>query len=295
MARREGALTMIHTENHDCTMFLAERRVAEGPTEAGSHAPSRPIAAEREAAHRAITLAEITGAPILIVHVSAGEVIDEIRRAQARGVKVLAETCPQYLFLTADDLDKPGQEGARNLCSPPPRDQANQEAVWLGLQSGAFQVFSSDHAPTLATLDLKAPFTRMPNGVPGLETRLPLLFSEGVGKGRIDIHRFIELTATNPAKVYGLYPRKGTIAVGADADIAIWEAEREVTITADMLHHNVDFTPYEGMKVTGWPAMTLSRGDVVWDDGVITAERGRGRSLSCDTPPIFHRGVLGWT
>jgi len=212
--------------------------------------------------------------------------MEQIRWAQQQGLRVLAETCPQYLFLTSADLEKPGLEGAHNMCSPPPRDRANQEAIWRGLRSGVFQVFSSDHAPTQPKPDLHQPFTAMSSGLPGLETRMPLLFSAGVRTGRIDIHAFVALTATNPAKVYGLHPRKGTIAVGSDADIAIWDPDREVTITASRLHHNVDYTPYEGMPVTGWPVTTLSRGEVVWNDGVVTAKPGRGQFVPCDIPPI---------
>ena len=205
--------------------------------------------------------------PILIVHVSGREAIDEIRAARARGLRLYAETCPQYLFLTADDLDKPGFEGAKWMCSPPPRDAANQEYVWRGLQSRVFDVFSSDHAPYRfddpqgkKMHGEEAPFHKVANGVPGLEIRMPMLFSEGVLGGRIDLNSFVALCCTNPAKMYGLYPHKGTIAVGADADIALWDPQREVTISVDMMHDNMDYTPYEGRKVTGWPITTISRG-----------------------------------
>jgi len=222
------------------------------------------------------------------VHVSAREAVDEIQRARSRGLKIFAETCPQYLFLTADDLDKPGFEGAKCICSPPPRDKANQQVIWDGLRGGTFEVFSSDHAPTRFD-DAKgkkvrgtdSSFRWVPNGIPGLETRMPLLFSEGVGKGVIDLERFVALTATNQAKIYGIYPKKGTIAVGSDADIVIWDDERETTITNEILHHDVDYTPYEGMTIKGWPAITLSRGDVVWADGEVRAEKGRGAFLPC--------------
>ena len=207
---------------------------------------------EREAAHRAISLAELVDVPVLIVHVSGREAIEQIRHAQSRGLRVYAETCPQYLFLTADDLDLEGFEGAKCICSPPPRDKGNQQAVWNALASGVFQVFSSDHAPFRyddpkgkMLQGKNAPFAKVPNGIPGVETRLPLLFSEGVGKGRIELTQFVALTATNPARIYGLYPRKGTIAVGSDADVAIWNPDCEVTITNERLHHNVDYTPYE--------------------------------------------------
>lgn len=291
LARREGAMTMIHAENADCIGWLTEQLELAGRTAPRHHAESRPSVVEREATHRAISLAELVDVPVLIVHVSGGEAAEQIARAQHKGLRVYAETCPQYLFLTADDLDLDGFEGAKCICSPPPRDRAAQDSVWAGLQSGVFQVFSSDHAPFRyddpngkKNAGENAPFKNVPNGIPGVETRLPLLFSEGVGKGRIELTRFVELTATNPAKIYGLYPRKGTIAVGADADIAIWDPEREVTITNGMLHHNVDYTPYEGRAIRGWPELVLSRGDAVVRDGAVTAAPGRGRFLKCDLP-----------
>jgi dihydropyrimidinase len=183
-------------------------------------------------------------------------------------------------------MDRPGFEGAKYMCSPPLRDQAGQEALWEGLRDGLLQVFSSDHAPYRfddpegkKKHGADAPFTKVPKGLPGLETRLPLLFSEGVGKGRIDLSVFVAVTATAPAQIYGLYPRKGTIAVGSDADIAIWDPERELTITRNVLHDRMDYTPYEGMKVTGWPVVTLSRGEVIWNDGRVEGVPGRGRFL----------------
>lgn len=291
LARREGAMTMIHAENADCIGWLTEQLELAGRKAPRYHAESRPAVVEREATHRAISLAELIDVPVLIVHVSGGEAAEQIAHAQHKGLRVYAETCPQYLFLTAEDLDLDGFDGAKCVCSPPPRDSASQETVWAGLQSGVFQVFSSDHAPFRfddphgkKNAGDDAPFTKVPNGIPGVETRLPLLFSEGVGKGRIELTRFVELTATNPAKIYGLYPRKGTIAVGADADIAIWNPEREVTITNGILHHNVDYTPYEGRTVRGWPELVLSRGETVVRDGEISAAPGRGRFLKCDLP-----------
>ncbi len=288
IAGREKAMVMIHAESHDIIVWLTQRLIDAGKTAPKYHAEAHHMVAEREATHRAISLAEVADVPILLVHVSGREAIEQIRWAQQRGMRIHAETCPQYLFLTADDLDQPGFEGAKCMCSPPPRDAANQEFVWRGLADGTFDVLSSDHAPYRYN-DPEGkmrggpgtPFNKVPNGVPGLEVRLPLLFSEGVGKGRFDIHRFVALTATNHAKMYGLYPRKGSIAVGCDADIAIWDTKREVTIEQGMLHDAVDYTPYEGRKVTGWPVTTLSRGEVVWHDGKVTAERGRGQYLPC--------------
>ncbi|MDD9746154.1 MULTISPECIES: dihydropyrimidinase [Marinovum] len=291
LAKREGALTMIHAENSDAIAWLTEALEQAGQTAPRFHADARPAIAEREATHRAISLAEIVDVPMLVVHVSGSEAMDQIAAARAKGLRVFAETCPQYILLTADDLDLDGFEGAKHICSPPPRDSASQQSVWRGLANGTFQVFSSDHAPFKfdSATGKKlcgdgASFTHVPNGIPGVETRLPLLFSEGVGKGRISLNQFVALTATNPARLYGLYPRKGTIAVGADADIAIWDAEREVTIRNELLHHNVDYTPYEGRTITGWPEIVLSRGKTVVRGERLYAESGRGQFLECGAP-----------
>ena len=271
LARREQAMVMVHAENADAIGWLTQRLEEAGKTQPHYHATSRPMPVEREATHRAITLAELVGVPILIVHVSAREAIEQIRWAQGRGLKILAETCPQYLFLTEDDLRRPGFEGAKFICSPPPRDAANQEVVWDALVNGTFAVFSSDHAPTRFD-DPKgkkirgesASFKWVPNGVPGLETRLPLLYSHGVRSGRLSVNEFVALTSTNVARIYGL-ERKGRISIGADADLVIWDEGEERIITNDRLHHDVDYTPYEGITVDAWPAMTMSRGVVVWD------------------------------
>jgi dihydropyrimidinase len=293
VARRERAMVMVHAENHEAIGWLTERLELAGHTAIRHLATSRPMPVEREATHRAISLAELVDVPILIVHVSGRDAVEQIKWAQGRGLRVFAETCPQYLFLSEDDLTVDGFEAAKYMCCPPPRDKANQEALWQALAAGVFQVFSSDHAPyRFDAADGKqlhgteAGFGKVPPGVPGLETRLPLLFSEGVGKGRIDLNQFVALTATTPAKLYGLYPRKGTIAIGADADIAVWDADREVTISNALLHHAVDYTPYEGMTVRGWPVTTISRGEVVWRDDQVLARPGRGRFLPCDKPAL---------
>lgn len=290
LAKREGAMAMIHAENSDCIAWLTALLESTGHTAPRFHAAARPMAVEREATHRAIALSELTDVPILIVHVSGREAVEQIQWAQNRGLRIYAETCPQYLYLTADDLGLAGFEGAKCICSPPPRDKANQQIIWDALASGVFQIFSSDHAPFRFNdaqgkmiKGANAPFRYVPNGVPGIETRLPLLF-DGVSKGRISMNQFVALTATNVAKIYGLYPRKGTIAVGSDADMVIWDAEREVTVTNAMLHHNVDYTPYEGMRIKGWPLVTLSRGEAVYADGKPQGECGRGQFLKCDLP-----------
>ncbi|RVU35183.1 dihydropyrimidinase [Hwanghaeella grinnelliae] len=289
-ARRLGALVMVHAENHDVIRWLADRLLEQGHRAPKYHAVAHARIAEGEATSRAIQLAKLIDAPLLIVHVSAQEATDAIRKAQTEGLKIYGETCPQYLFLTAQDLDRDGMDGAMFCCSPPPRDAQAQEAIWRGLKNGTFQVFSSDHAPYRfdETAKLKhgpnAHFKQIANGVPGLELRLPLLFSEGVKKGRITLNEFVALTAANAAKLYGLFPRKGTIAVGADADFAIWDPDREVTVTYDMLHDAVGYTPYEGRTITGWPELVVSRGRIVVEDGSLHAEMGSGVFLECEKP-----------
>lgn len=291
VARQGGALVMVHAENSDCISWLTQRLADAGHKAPKYHATSRPPAVEREATHRAITFSELVDVPILIVHVSGAEAIEQIRWAHGRGLRIYAETCPQYLYLTAQDLDQHGYQGAKCVCSPPPRDAANQDAVWHALAHNVFSVFSSDHAPYSyddphgkKLKGQEQPFQHIPNGIPGLETRLPLLFSGGVSTGRISIHQFVALTATNPAKLYGLYPRKGSIMVGADADIALWDPNRQVQIRNTQLHHNVDYTPYEGITVTGWPVMTFSRGRQVCRDFTFTGHAGMGEFMPCATP-----------
>ncbi|MER1940912.1 dihydropyrimidinase [Castellaniella sp. FW104-16D08] len=294
VARQEGALVMVHAENSDCIGWLTDRLVSEGKTTPQYHGVSRPQAVEREATHRAITFSELVDVPILIVHVSGREAIEQIRWAHGRGQRIYAETCPQYLYLTEDDLGHGDYDGAKCICSPPPRDRANQQVVWDGLQHNVFAVFSSDHAPfgyddphgkKLRGVEQK--FHHIPNGIPGLETRLPLLFSGGVKEGRISIHQFVAVTSTQPAKLYGLYPRKGSLMVGSDADLALWDPDREVTIHNQMLHHNVDYTPYEGQTVTGWPVMTFSRGRLVAKNFEFLGQAGTGEFMSCGKPMLL--------
>src|SRR5215203_1393757 len=290
-ARETGALVMVHAENYDAIRFMTDRLEQAGKTAPHFHAASRPIVVEREATHRAISLSEIIDVPIMIVHVSNREAMEEIRRAQQRGLKIYGETCPQYLVLTASDLEGLNMEGAKYVCSPPPRDHASQAACWEGLQQGVFTLFSSDHCPfrydekgKLAPKG-RTSFRWVPNGIPGVETRLPILFSEGVAKGRISLNRFVELTATNHAKLYGLYPRKGSIAVGFDADIALWDPNRKETIRQEILHHGSDYTPWEGFEVTGWPVMTMARGETVAEGGRLVGRKGRGEILEREISP----------
>jgi dihydropyrimidinase len=286
-ARRTGALVTVHCENYEAIRWRTAALLADGRTDPKYHAWSRPSMVEREAAHRAIALAEMVDQPIQIFHVSCPEVADEIARARARGVKVWGETCPQYFVLSADHMDRPGFEGAKFMCSPAPRDAVASEGLWDDVRRGTLDVISSDHSgfgyhsPVGKRLNGDdASFRDIPNGVPGLGSRLPIVFSEGVAKGRIDPCEFVRLTATNPAKLFGLYPRKGTIAPGSDADIVIWDATRRVTITNALLQHVIDYTPYEGLEVTGWPVATIRRGEIVMRDGKVQAEPGSGQFLA---------------
>ncbi|MDG1410939.1 MAG: dihydropyrimidinase [Acidimicrobiales bacterium] len=286
VAKREGAMVMIHAENEHCIRHMAKRFDDAGETSLGSFSKMAPMCVEREGTHRAISMSELIDVPILIVHVSGREAMDQIRWGQDRGLKIYGETCPQYLMFTDEVYDKEGWEGAKFLFAPPPRDAENPDALWRGIATGMFQVISSDHNAFQfdSTSGKKAGgsephFRQVAPGIPGIEARLALVFSEGVSRGRIDINTFVATTATNPAKIYGLYPRKGTIAVGADADIAIWDPEKRQTITHDLLHEEVDFTPYEGVEIKGWPIKVYSRGELIVSDGEFVGESGRGEFL----------------
>ena len=278
-AGQEGAMVMVHAENHDMIRWIARRLLERGHTAPKFHGVSHDPLAEAEATNRAIQLSRLVDVPILIVHVAGAETVEVLRQARRLGAQVHAESCPQYLFLEASNIDLPGVEGAKFCCSPPPRDKASQEAVWAGLLDGTLGVYSSDHSPFRFDESGKLPkgdattFKEMANGVPGIELRMPLLFSEGVMKGRMSIEQFVALTATNHAHMYGLAPRKGAIAIGADADIAIWNPQRVVDVSAAMLHDNVGYTPYEGMRLTGWPEDVFSRGRSVVRAGELRAER----------------------
>ncbi|MGI3212829.1 dihydropyrimidinase [Roseovarius tibetensis] len=284
VARRHGGLTMVHAENHDMLTRMAANLAEGGYTAPRYHAPARPALAEEEAINRAISLARLVDAPLMIVHVSTPKGAALVAQARLEGAHVFGETCPQYLFLTREDLDRPGMEGAKYICSPPLRDTATQNALWQHVAAGTFTVVSSDHAPYrfdetgkfAAGRDVD--FRAIANGMPGIEMRLPLLFSEGVVKGRISLNQFVGLSSTNAARLYGMLPRKGTLAVGADADIAIWDPS-EMRI-AGAMHDAMDYNPFEGMEVTGWPVTVLSRGRRVVDDGELLAKPGDGRFVA---------------
>jgi dihydropyrimidinase len=284
-ARQNKALVCVHAENHGMVSWMGKRLIEKGYTAPKYHTVSHPRGCEAEAFNRLITFAELIDQPIMIFHVSTAEGVATIRAARGRGLKVFAETCPQYLFMTGKDVDKPGIEGAKWICSPPPRTQADQEAIWQGLALGDLQVVSSDHAPYAfdATGKLMAgpnpTFKQIANGMPGIEARLPVLFDAMVSKGRLGLQKFVEVTATAPAKIYNLHPRKGSIAIGADADIVVWDPKRQVTLADSTMHDGARYTPYAGRTVTGWPAMVMRRGEVIVADGKLTAKPGSGAWL----------------
>ena len=284
-ARQNKALVCVHAENHGMVSWMGKRLVEKGYLAPKYHTISHPRGCEAEAFNRLITFGELIDQPIMIFHVSTAEGVATIRAARGRGLKVFAETCPQYLFMTGKDVDKPGIEGAKWMCSPPPRTEADQEAIWQGLGLGDLQVVSSDHAPYAfdETGKLMAgpnpTFKQIANGMPGIEARLPVLFDAMVSKGRLGLQKFVEVTATAPAKIYNLHPRKGSIAIGADADIVVWDPKRQVTLADSMMHDGARYTPYAGRTVTGWPATVMRRGEVIVSDGKLTAKPGSGAWL----------------
>lgn len=281
-AKENKALVMVHAEGYDAIRFLVNEFEQKGNVAPYYHAETRPDIVEREAIHRAISHAEIVGAPLMVVHVSSEIALEQIKWAkQKRKLPIYAETCPQYITLTKEDLKGLNMDmtGAKYVCSPPPRDEVSQQAIWKGLQENIFSVFSSDHCPfryndSRGKLNPKAKtsFKWVPNGIPGVETRLPILFSEGVSKKRISIKQFVELTSTNHAKIYGLWPRKGSIDIGFDADIVLWDPKKKVTISQKNLHHGSDYTPWEGFEVIGVPITTISNGNVVFNNGKFVSQ-----------------------
>jgi dihydropyrimidinase len=276
---QNGGTICMHAENGGVIDVLVKKALAEGKTAPKYHALTRPARAEAEATHRAIALAEIADVPIYIVHLSAAEALEMVTEARDRGLPAYAETCPQYLFLSDANYEEPDFDGAKYVMSPPLRPQATQDRLWRGLAFNDLQAISTDHCPFCMkeqkTLG-KDDFSRIPNGAPGIETRMSLVYDGGVRQRRISINRFVELTATSPAKIFGLFPRKGTIAPGSDADIVIFDPEKRVRLSAETLHMNVDYNPYEGREVTGATDTVISRGRVVIDGGKLTARPGTG-------------------
>jgi dihydropyrimidinase len=279
---KNGALICMHAENGGVIDVLIQRALAEGRRAPVYHALTRPVKAEAEAVHRAIAMAEISGAPIYIVHLSSEDALNEIREARDRGVSAFAETCPQYLLLTVDELARPNFEGAKYVFTPPLREKHHLDRLWHGLQQDHLQVVSTDHCP-FCFQDQKQlgvnDFTKIPNGGPGVENRLQLIHHHGVNQGRISLNRFVELVSTTPAKLFGLYPKKGEIAVGSDADVVLWDANADHLISAATHHMRVDYSMFEGFRVRGNASTVLSRGEVIVENGKFLGRAGRGRYL----------------
>ncbi len=284
-AGEDGTLVCMHAENGVVIDELVKAALAAGHVEPKHHALTRPTRLEAEGAHRALAIAEVARAPVYIVHLSCHDALIELRRAQARGVMAHAETCPQYLLLDLDAYDEPGFAGAKYVMTPPLREKWNQDELWRGLRTKALDVISTDHCPFCLREQKelgRGDFSRIPNGGPGVENRMSLIFEHGVNAGRIDVNRFVDLTSTTPARIFGMFPRKGTIAVGSDADIVIFDPEREVTISSSdpRTHHmNVDYSAYEGFRVRGYPETVLSRGRVVVDNGAYVGRPGDGQFI----------------
>jgi dihydropyrimidinase len=281
-AGEDGTLVCMHAENGIVIDELVKIALAEGHIEPKYHALTRPTRLEAEGVHRALAIAEVARAPVYIVHLSCYDALKELRDAQGRGVMAHAETCPQYLLLDIDAYDAPGFEGAKYVLTPPLREQWNQDELWAGLRNGALNVISTDHCPFCLKEQKelgKNDFSQIPNGGPGIENRMALIYHHGVAAGRIDLNRFVELTSTAPAKIFGLFPKKGTIAVGSDADIVIFDPNREETISVhnERTHHmNIDYSAYEGFKVKGYTETVLSRGKVIIDKGDYVGRAGDG-------------------
>ena len=278
-AADSGALIMMHAENGGPIDVLVRQFLDEGKTDPVNHGLTRPSVMEGEAVHRVFKLSELAGTPAYIVHLSSRDALNAVREARDRGLPAYAETCPQYLYLSLDDLGRPGFEGAKFVCSPPLRPADHQEELWKGLQGDDLQVVSTDHAPFNyeGQKDLgKDDFSKIPNGLPSVEDRFTLLYG-GVEAGHIGLNRFVELVATAPAKMFGLYPRKGTIAPGSDADIVVFDPRVERTISASEHHMNVDYSAYEGRKVRGLPEVVLQRGKVLVQDGQFHGKLGAGK------------------
>ena len=299
VARRHRAFVTIHAENYDAIGWRIAALLKAGLTDPLQHAWARPPVVEREATHRAIALAELVDQPVQIFHVSCEEAAEEISRARARGVKVWGETCPQYLTLSHDDLQGPDFAGAKAVCSPALRAKGENDKVWRRILDGTLDIVSSDHCGFSFATAKRAPgsggygmgsanlradgtpaFNAIPNGVPGIETRLPVLFSEGVSKGRIDLPHFVRLSSANAARLFGLEGRKGSLMPGADADLVLWDPDAERTIRNADLHHAIDYTPWEGFAVKGFPSVTIAGGRVAVRDGQVLAQPGDGRFLA---------------
>ena len=281
-----GGLICMHAENGNAIDVIVQQALADGKRAPKYHALTRPTTAEAEATSRAIALAEMAGAPVYIVHLSCNDALEKVREARDRGLPVYAETCPQYLFLSIENFEAPGFEGAKYVFTPPLREKWHQEKLWNGLKRDHLQVVSTDHCPFCFKEQKELgrdDFTKIPNGGPGIEHRLSLIYSGGVSQGRLTVNRFVELVSTTPAKLFGLYPRKGTIAVGSDADLVIFDPDRRHTISAKTHHMRVDYSMFEGIEVTGMPWIVLSRGKVIVEGDKFLGQAGSGTFLRRST------------
>ena len=281
--REHGILPLVHAENHDAVAFLTARLLAEGCTAPRYHPASRPSLVEAEGANRALTLAALAEAPLYLAHVTCRETLLAIAQARARGQQVVAETCPQYLVLSSDRYELPGFEAAKYVCTPPLRPPGQPDALWAALAKGELQIISTDHCPWNYQLEKqlgRQAFPQIPNGLPGIETRIPLLYGLGVALGRLTLERLAAVCAAEPARALGLYPQKGTIAVGADADLAILDPVGTTTLRAANLHQQVDYCPFEGWTVPGRLVATISRGEIIVKEGEFVGELGRGQLLA---------------
>jgi dihydropyrimidinase len=280
---KNGALICMHAENGSVIDVIVQQALAEGKTAPIYHALTRPTRAEAEAVHRAIAMAEMAGVPVYIVHLSSEDALNQVREARDRGLPAFAETCPQYLLLSLEDnMEGQGWEGAKYVFTPPLRERRNQPKLWEGLRTDHLQVVSTDHCP-FCFADQKAlgrdDFTKIPNGGPGIENRLQLLHHHGVGLGNLSLHRFVELVSTAPARIFGMYPRKGVLAVGSDADIVLWDREADHTISAATHHMRVDYSMFEGFRVRGNARDVFSRGELIVSNGKFIGKAGRGNYL----------------
>ena len=283
---KTGALVCMHAENGSVIDTIVKQTLAEGKTAPIYHALTRPTTAEGEAVNRAIALSEMAGAPVYIVHLSSNDALEKVAEARDKGLPTYAETCPQYLFLSLDDMNKPGFEDAKVVFTPPLREKWHQDKLWAGLQKNTLQVVSTDHCPFCFKEQKelgKDDFTKIPNGGPGIEHRLQLLFEGGVNEKRISVNRWVELTSATPAKMFGLYPRKGTIAIGSDADVVIWDPEFVHTLSVHSHHMHVDYSMFEGKKIKGNAEVVISRGEVVVENNKFLGRAGRGNFMKRDT------------
>jgi dihydropyrimidinase len=275
-----GGLVCMHAENGGVIDVLVQEALRLGHTAPKYHALTRPSRAEGEATGRAIALAEMAGVPIYIVHLSSADALEKVRQARDMGLPAYAETCPQYLFLSYDNYEEPGFAGAKYVMSPPLREKWHQDVLWKGLAKNDLQVISTDHCPFCMNEQKelgKDDFSRIPNGAPGIETRLTLVHDGGERQGRISLNRYVEICSTTPARMFGLFPRKGTIAVGSDADIVIFDPQAEQVLGVKTLHMRVDYNPYEGRRVKGTPSTVISNGEVIVENGVFVGRKGAGR------------------